>query len=518
MCRLQLAPIALSASRSRSWFRFVPLAHPLSLVLLALVAAWQSLVPTTALSQGQASLGQTDQGQTDQGQTSQGQAEIQVVSVNTERFPKVVLRFSITPEVGAPPSYLELPDVAVAEQRRPVELLEVYTVGRLPTSRTGTYEVVWMTPTSVAPGDTVAGHLGISINSRPEIEALFRFVRPFPVQAPTERAAERQVMLPVVMPPVADIDYPFVGAVAAILAGLAALSAMAAMAYRTHLRHANERLAIWVGGSLTHRAQALARERKVKRRGMDWAPLVNQLGKIGAKVMPQTQIEKVRRQLMLAGRPSNQALTRFLAAKTGLGLGLFSLGFWLMVGVAPFLTTLSVAGCLGLVGFIIPSTSLGRAIKKRRYELRKALPDALDLMTIGVSAGLAFDGAIGEIVEKWDNALSHEFATLLGELRMGTSRREGLLHLADRTQVDEIQTMVSQLIQADELGMSLTETLLTLANQMRLRRRQMAEEQAQKAGIKMLIPLVFLIFPALFIVILGPAAQDLYQFVTQGPK
>jgi tight adherence protein C len=106
---------------------------------------------------------------------------------------------------------------------------------------------------------------------------------------------------------------------------------------------------------------------------------------------------------------------------------------------------------------------------------------------------------------------------MLGELRIGTGRREALLNLADRTQVEEIQTMVSQLIQADELGMSLTDTLLTLANQMRLRRRQHAEELAQKAAIKMLIPLVFLIFPALFVVILGPAAQDLYTFFVEGP-
>jgi tight adherence protein C len=106
---------------------------------------------------------------------------------------------------------------------------------------------------------------------------------------------------------------------------------------------------------------------------------------------------------------------------------------------------------------------------------------------------------------------------MLGELRMGMGRRQALLNLSDRTQVDEIQIMVSQLIQADELGMSLTETLLTLADQMRLRRRQRAEELAHKAAVKMLIPLVFLIFPALFIVILGPAAQDMIGFFTQGP-
>jgi tight adherence protein C len=172
---------------------------------------------------------------------------------------------------------------------------------------------------------------------------------------------------------------------------------------------------------------------------------------------------------------------------------------------------------MGTVGFIVPSLWLGRAIKSRQYRMKKQLPDSLDLVTIGVSAGLAFDGAVAEVVEKWDNDLSHEFATMLGELRMGMGRRMALTNLVDRTQVDEIQIMVSQLIQADELGMSLTDTLLTLANQMRLRRRQRAEELAHKAAVKMLIPLVFLIFPALFIVILGPAAQDMISFVTGGP-
>jgi tight adherence protein C len=192
-------------------------------------------------------------------------------------------------------------------------------------------------------------------------------------------------------------------------------------------------------------------------------------------------------------------------------------GFWLMLPVAPFMTAVMVSGTLGVVGFMVPSFWLARAIKARQYKIRKAMPDALDLITIGVSAGLAFDGACGEIVEKWDNDLSHEFATMLGELRMGAGRRQALLNLTDRTQVDEIQIMASQLIQADELGMSLTDTLLTLANQMRQRRRQRAEELAHKAAVKMLIPLVFLIFPALFIVILGPAAQDMIGFVTGGP-
>ena len=188
-------------------------------------------------------------------------------------------------------------------------------------------------------------------------------------------------------------------------------------------------------------------------------------------------------------------------------------GFWLLLPLAPFSTTVMTACTMGMIGFMLPSIWLGRTIKSRQQSMKKALPDALDLITIGVGAGLAFDGAVAEIIDKWDNALTQEFSTMLGELRMGMGRRQALLNLADRTQVDEIQIMVSQLVQADELGMSLTDTLLTLANQMRLRRRQYAEELAHKAAVKMLIPLVFLIFPALFIVILGPAAGDMISFI-----
>jgi tight adherence protein C len=247
-------------------------------------------------------------------------------------------------------------------------------------------------------------------------------------------------------------------------------------------------------------------------------PLIVQLGKLGARLVSTSQSQKMKRSLVLAGRGSPQEYTRFVATKTGLGLLLLVVGFLLMFGRASLMNAVALAATMGLVGFLLPSLWLGRKIKSRQYNIRKALPDALDLMTIGVSAGLAFDGAIGEIVNKWDNDLSHEYALLLGELRMGTGRRQALLNLADRIQVDEIQTMVGQLIQAEELGMSLAETLLTLSNQMRLRRRQHAEELAQKAAVKMLIPLVFLIFPALFIVILGPSVQDMYTFITQGPN
>jgi tight adherence protein C len=442
--------------------------------------------------------------------------ELVVDEIRTDRYPQMSARFSIRPLIGRPPGYLEPRAVTVVVDGVIEPPLEVHTVGRVPTDTLGTYEISWITSSRADAGATISGELAISINSRPEIGTGFSFVRPLPRQAevaPGESGA--RALIPVVHPEPGEIDRPLATAMAAIFAGTAFIAVIGGMIGHAHWRRAQDRLTIWVGRSAEHRARAISQGTQ-SRRTITISPMVRFFGKVGVKLIPTGQGEKIRRSLILAGRPTNQHFTRFVATKAGLGFGLFFGGFWLMVGLAPFTTTILTAATLGIVGFLLPSISLGRTIKKRQAAIKKALPDALDLITIGVSAGLAFDGAIGEIVEKWDNELSQEFSTMLGELRMGAGRRQALLNLADRTQVDEIQIFTSQLIQADELGMSLTDTLLTLANQMRLRRRQRAEELAHKAAVKMLIPLVFLIFPALFIVILGPAVQDLYGFMTNG--
>jgi tight adherence protein C len=387
----------------------------------------------------------------------------------------------------------------------------------VPTNGPGQYQITWISNSQAAAGSTVHGDLAVSINGRPEMATVFSFIRPYPKQADAPvGAAVAQALIPVEHPDPGTIDQPLANALAAIFAGTAFIAIIGGLIGHAHWRKAQDRLSMWVGRSAEARQRAISKSQQ-NRRTATIPPIVQFFGKWGARMVPSAQDHKLRRSLMLAGRPTNQQYTRFVATKAGLGFGLFMLGFWLMVGLAPFGTTMILSVTMALIGFMMPSLWLGRKIKSRQHEMKKALPDALDLITIGVSAGLAFDGALGEITEKWDNELSHEFATMLGELRMGSSRREALLNLADRTQVDEIQIMTSQLIQADELGMSLTDTLITLANQMRLRRRQHAEEMAHKAAVKMLIPLVFLIFPALFIVILGPAAADMIGFVNGGP-
>ena len=188
----------------------------------------------------------------------------------------------------------------------------------------------------------------------------------------------------------------------------------------------------------------------------------------------------------------------------------------MQVGSGNTLASVAILGALGVLGFYLPHIWLGTQIKSRQKAIQKALPDALDLMTVGVGAGLSLDGAILEIVEKSDNPLSRELANFLAELRMGRSRRQALQGLQARTEVDDVKVLVASLLQAEELGMSLSDTLVVQADQMRQRRRQRAEEQAHKATIKMLFPMILLIFPALFVVIMGPAVPSLVGFMSGG--
>jgi tight adherence protein C len=163
----------------------------------------------------------------------------------------------------------------------------------------------------------------------------------------------------------------------------------------------------------------------------------------------------------------------------------------------------------GALGYTLPGMWLGQQIKKRKKNITKALPDALDLLTISVEAGLGFDVALKRVTEKWDDELSREFKRALSDVQLGRSRREALRDMSDRTGVEDVQTFISAIIQADQLGVSMSKILRLQSDQMRTRRRQRAEEEAQKAPIKMLFPMVFLIFPALFVVILGPAVPKL---------
>jgi tight adherence protein C len=164
---------------------------------------------------------------------------------------------------------------------------------------------------------------------------------------------------------------------------------------------------------------------------------------------------------------------------------------------------------IGFCAFALPDFWLSRRIAQRQQDLINALPDALDLLVIANEAGLSFENAIQEITGKWDNQLSHEFERVLRDLGMGLARREALAGLSERTGVSDITSFVTAVNQAESMGVSIGRVLSVQAEELRVRRRQRAQERANQAPIKMMFPLVFLIFPAIFAVLLGPAVPQL---------
>jgi tight adherence protein C len=229
--------------------------------------------------------------------------------------------------------------------------------------------------------------------------------------------------------------------------------------------------------------------------------LLTTLGRFGLK---QNQ-ERLRVNLQLAGNPGNITPNMFIGLRMALAISLLVVVGLLVIGRLPFMQALMGTLIAAMIGYILPGIWLDRKIKERKKNILKALPDALDLLCISVEAGLAFDLALQRVAQKWDNELSREFQRVLQDIRLGRTRREALRDLVTRTGVEDVQTFVSAVIQADQLGVSMSKILRIQSDQLRVRRRQRAEEAAQKAPVKMLIPMVFLIFPALFVVILGPA-------------
>jgi tight adherence protein C len=238
-------------------------------------------------------------------------------------------------------------------------------------------------------------------------------------------------------------------------------------------------------------------------------PLLNAvLAKLG-QFSPKQTAEKARLNLQQAGNPYNLTPAMFSGIRTMLAvLLLLIFGFVTFRTMEPARAMMYTAIGAGL-GYLLPGIWLGQQIKRRKHNIVKALPDALDLLTISVEAGLAFDSALQRVTEKWDNELSREFRRALNDTRLGRSSREALKDMSARCGVDDVQTFIAAVIQAQQLGVSIGKILRVQSDQMRIRRRQRAEEAAQKAPIKMLFPMVFLIFPSLFVVILGPAVPRL---------
>ncbi|HEX2911708.1 MAG TPA: type II secretion system F family protein [Chloroflexia bacterium] len=247
-------------------------------------------------------------------------------------------------------------------------------------------------------------------------------------------------------------------------------------------------------------------------------PLVGFFSRIMSQVTPAKSQERLRRNLQMAGNPNGLQAGDFMALRLLAGI--------LLGGVVAFLAwaakqspAIIIIGAfwMFMMGYLFPAYWLGGKIRQRKKNIFRSLPDAIDLLTISVEAGLGFDQALQRVTEKWDNELSKEFKRVLSEQRVGKLRRDALREMALRCDVQELSVFVASIIQADQLGVSLAKVLRIQAEQMRIRRRQMAEELAHKAPIKMLFPMVFLIFPSIYIVILGPAIPTIAQSMGFAP-
>jgi tight adherence protein C len=237
-------------------------------------------------------------------------------------------------------------------------------------------------------------------------------------------------------------------------------------------------------------------------------PLVRRLGEFSARFTPQKMIQDTARQLELAGHPWPIDAPTFLAIRFILAVVLGGLMITIVASSPssnPSNNFLYIGGAI-FGGFFVPHLMLTSRITRRQTEIRKAMPDALDLLTICVEAGLGFDAAMNRVSEKWENELSLAFARTIREVQLGKTRREALRDMSDRLGIPEMSSFVAAIIQSEMLGVSMARVLRIQSDQMRVKRRQRAEEAAHKAPVKMIIPMALLIFPSIMIIILTPAA------------
>ena len=248
-------------------------------------------------------------------------------------------------------------------------------------------------------------------------------------------------------------------------------------------------------------------------------PLTNQVAKVTKRLSPGNTLEKTERRLAMAGNPRGINVEGFYGLK-----GVVSVAFGVLItifmylnpdpGLVPYPPEVPVSALLWgvaavVLGFFFPDMWVNDELKRRQKRISRALPDTIDIIAISVEAGLGFDAACQRVAAKSGDDLSFEFERYLLELRLGKSRREALRNIIWRTGVPDLSQFITAIIQADQLGVSIANVLRIQSEQMRMRRRQRAEEQAQKAPLKMLFPMAIFIFPSIFVVILGPVVPSI---------
>jgi tight adherence protein C len=239
-------------------------------------------------------------------------------------------------------------------------------------------------------------------------------------------------------------------------------------------------------------------------------PMQKLLTRVGRRVSPSGYAEGIRVMMLRAGRLAPGAADRFLAMRALSLLAAPVVGLLAYSGTASLGSVRYLATGLGVIALVVlPSSRLSRAVEDREKLIRTQLPDILDLLVICMEAGLGFSAAVARTVANVEGEMSDEFGLALAEMRAGASRSNALKNLGDRVQIAEVQSFVLAIRQADEFGISVASVLRTQAEEMRIHRRQLAQEKAMKAPVKMLLPMVFFIFPPLFLIVIGPAGLQI---------
>lgn len=241
-------------------------------------------------------------------------------------------------------------------------------------------------------------------------------------------------------------------------------------------------------------------------------PLLEKSLSLGKKLTPADHGERIRTRLEVAGNPPGWTIDRVISLKfVGFAVALLlSLLFTSIIGLG-LAPTLVICVGAAFAGYMAPNLYLYQVGYDRTNLIQRALPDALDLLTISVESGLGFDAALAQVARNTEGPLSNEFARVLQEMQIGLGRGSALRALGERTHVPELRGFVSSMVQADALGIPIAQVLRVQAQEIRVKRRQRAEEQAQKVAVKILIPLIFCILPTLFIAVLGPAAIGIFE-------
>jgi tight adherence protein C len=241
-------------------------------------------------------------------------------------------------------------------------------------------------------------------------------------------------------------------------------------------------------------------------------PIVARAGRFAKRITPLDTRDRIAKKLVLAGSPAGWDAERVLAFKIiGAVVG-FVAGLLVtqLINLSTFLQLVCI-GLLTFVGFIFPDSTLNRKVEERQKDILRTLSDTLDLLTISVEAGLSLNAAIAQVVQNVPGVLSSEFARMLQEIQLGVPRSEAFRHLAERTDVEELNTFALAMVQADIFGVSIANVLRTQAQQLRIKRRQAIEAKAQQTPVKIVFPLILCVLPSLFVVIVGPGAIQIWQ-------